>query len=233
MPTSFGQTALLIFSRTPSSEAVAKAFDRSAGQNGNRAIAQRLIRQTLATARRSRLPVFTYYDTEQIRQTFGENLADALESVFNRGYEKVIALGNDCPDVSVPLLLEASRRLEAQQLVLGPAYDGGVYLIGIQQAAYQRRAFIDLPWETAQLQAGWEQYLATRPVEIGWLEPFSDVDQASDLQALLARLPQWSGLKKHLLSILASFCLAIRWESQHFHSVANIPLTPLRGPPAG
>ena len=233
MPVDSGQTALLIFSRTASSEAAVKTFDRQAGQAVNRTIARRLIRQTLATAHRSRLPVFIHYDDRQSAgETFGERLAQAFESVFAKGYTKVIALGNDCADVSASLLLDASRRLGEEKLVLGPAHDGGVYLIGLPKAAYRRQAFVDLPWETAQLQAGWENYLADTPLAIDWLEPFGDIDQASDFKALLARLPQWNRLRKQLLCILASFFPALTWAGQPVHSVAQLRLTPLRGPPA-
>ena len=77
MSTSFDQTAILIFSRTARHEAVVKVFDRKAGKSKNRAIAHSLIRQTLATANRTRLPVFLYSTAAQSADTFGENFADA------------------------------------------------------------------------------------------------------------------------------------------------------------
>ncbi len=232
MPVNFGQTALLVFSRTASCEAAVKTFDRQAGRRGNQTIARRLIRQTLATAQRSHLPVFIHYDRQPARGPFGERLAGALEAVFEQGYANVIALGNDCPDVSASLLLETSRRLEKGPLVLGPARDGGVYLIGIHRAAYQRQAFVDLPWETGQLQAGWAQYLAAMPVAIDWLEPFDDIDRAGDFKALLARLPRWSRLRQQLISILASFFPAAAGNGHFPDLPANIRPHSLRGPPA-
>ncbi len=231
MSASFGQTALLIFTRTPVQEAASKTFDPNTGQSGNQAIARRLIRQTIATARRTQLPLFLYYDKPNPSEPFGEHLAQAFESVFAKGYSKVIAIGNDCPELSPSLLLEASSRLSEQKIVLGPASDGGVYLIGIQQNTYQRQAFIDLPWETPHLQAGWKQYLSSNPLDILWLEAFSDLDNAADFKALLARLPHWNLLKKQLLSILASFHIALAFDTWIFPSVSSNSLSPLRGPP--
>ena len=232
MSASFGQTALLIFSRNASQESVAKTFDRKVGKKGNQAIAQRLIRETIATANGTHLPVFLHSTTAQNANTFGENLADALESVFNKGYTQVIAIGNDCPDLSKSLILEADLRLQEQKLVLGPANDGGVYLIGIQKSAYQRSAFLALPWETVHLQSGWKQYLATGDLEINWLQPYSDIDHAADFKALLNRLPKWSLLKKQFLSILASLHIALVFEHRNFPSVAIQSSPPLRGPPS-
>ena len=232
MSASFGQTAVLIFTRTPTQEAAAKTFDHQLGKSGNQAIAQRLIRQTIATAKRTQLPVFVHSSALQCAHTFGENLANAFESVFAKGYSKVIAIGNDCPDLSSDLLLKVSSNLSDQNLVLGPANDGGVYLIGIQQNAYQRQAFIDLPWETPQLQAGWKQYLPSSSSDILWLEAFNDLDHVADFKALLVRLPQWSLLKKQLLSILASLHIALTFDRWKLPSLVSNCIPPLRGPPS-
>lgn len=228
----FEPTAILIFSRTATYEAMVKTFDPASGQRGNQAIAQRLIRQTVATARRTRLPVFLHSTPVQATGTFGENLADALESVFDKGYANVIAIGNDCPDISVALLLDASRRLTEKKLVLGPATDGGVYLIGIHKtAAYHRRKFVALPWEGARLQSGWEKYCRPFQTDVDWLQPLSDIDQAADFRALLDRLPFWSLLRKQLLSILASLQTALTVSGRYFPAVDSRCMMPMRGPP--
>ena len=90
MPVDSGQTAILIFSRTASQEAQVKTFDRNAGQSANRVIVQRLIDHTVDTARRTQLPVFIHYDTKPSTGTFGTHLAEALESVFKKGYTSII-----------------------------------------------------------------------------------------------------------------------------------------------
>ena len=228
----FEPTAILIFSRTARHEAAVKTFDAASGKNGNQAIARKLIRQTVATARRTRLPVFLHSTPAHVAGTFGENLAAALESVFDKGYVNVIAIGNDCPDISVALLLDASRRLAAKKLVLGPATDGGVYLIGIHKtAAYHRRKFVALPWEGARLQAGWEKYSKDFHTDVDWLQPFSDIDQAADFKALLDRLPCWSHFRKQLLSILASFQSVFTAGHRLFPVINPHGISPLRGPP--
>ncbi len=231
MPVDSGQTALLIFSRTASQEAELKTFDCNAGQSANRVIVQRLIRHTVATARRTRLSVFVHYDTRRSSGTFGTHLADALESVFEKGYTSIVAIGNDCPELSAPMLLEAHARLAKQKLVLGPAFDGGLYLIGIQKSAYHRPSFVNLPWETPQLQTAWKEYPAAEPAEMDWLEPLSDVDHAADFKTLLARLPRWNRLRTQFRSILASFAVTANSFSRNVLPLIQISLAPLRGPP--
>jgi glycosyltransferase A (GT-A) superfamily protein (DUF2064 family) len=231
MPDRLNQTAILIFTRTPVQEAASKVFDQNTGKHGNQIIAHCLIHETIKTARRTQLPVFIYYDQPNAAETFGEHFAKAFDSVFAKGFSKVIAIGNDCPDLSVDLLLQTSDALCSQKLVLGPATDGGVYLIGIQQQAYQRQAFVELPWETNHLQSGWKQYSATNSEEISWLEFFNDLDHPADFKAFLKHLPSWNLLKKHFLSVLASVRVpldSIQWNTS---SLAVLSIYPLRGPP--
>lgn len=232
MSTRIEQTAILIFSRTATFEAAVKTFDQAAGKSRNEQIARRLIRETLATAHRTHLPVFLHSTPAQSTGSFGEKLANALESVFDKGYENVIAIGNDCPDINVGMLLEARRKLEENKLVLGPTTDGGVYLIGINRnAAYHRRKFIALPWQGDRLQAGWEKYGHHSNIVLDWLEPFSDIDRAADFKALLRRLPVWNPLRKQLVSILASSLRPLAFYQGKFFPAAPGSSTPLRGPP--
>jgi glycosyltransferase A (GT-A) superfamily protein (DUF2064 family) len=221
-----GQTAILIFSRSASQEARVKTFDQRVGKKGNRSIAQRLIRHTLATAQKTRIPTFFYGSNAQFAHSFGENLANAFESVFAKGFSKVIAIGNDCPNLSASLLLDANQVLAKRNLVLGPATDGGVYLIGLTKSAYQRQGFVGLPWETAQLQGAWHQYQA----EIIWLEPHDDIDYAIDFESFIKGLPTWSQLKKQLLDILESLYTLVL-DRPNIASVALHGATQLRGPP--
>ena len=225
------QTAILVFSRTAAYEAAVKVFDPTAGRKANTEIARRLIRRTLATAHRTHLPVFLHTTRPSTTGTFGEKLADALESVFRKGYEKVIVIGNDSPDLSTDLLLDAQQRLEENQLVLGPCTDGGVYLIGINQAYYQRRAFVALAWESERLQGSWKKYGRCTQTAIDWLTPLSDIDRATDFKALLQRLPVWHILRRQLLSILASSAGPLIAAQPLLNAATSSRTAPLRGPP--
>lgn len=230
MSANFGQTAVLIFTRTASEEAAHKTFVQNAGKNSNRNIAAGLIDHTIATAKKANLPVLIHDSMAQHAPTFGENLADAVEAVFKCGYHSVIVIGNDSPELKARTLLEANRQLAEHPLVLGPATDGGVYLIGLQRAAYQRRAFLKLPWETAALQDAWETYLPQ--VVVRWLEPLRDLDHSADFKAFLTRLPKWNLLKGLFESILASLRTELIFEVRNPLQVAFPGTAPLRGPPA-
>ncbi len=196
MLTQFDQTAVLIFSRSASQEAALKIFDRSAGKTRNEAIAQSLIQRARAVARGSKMPVFFHSTAAQNAGSFGEKFADALETVFSKGYRNIIAIGNDCPALNSHDLLLAAQHLTGTAMVLGPASDGGTYLLGIRQEAYDRSAFLRIDWQTPLVLAELQDYAQG---DFICLTEKSDVDSLADLARLL-RTDTLPVLLKHRLA---------------------------------
>ncbi len=221
-------TAILLFSRTAAEEAAVKTFDARLGRKGNRRLARHLIRQSRQTARRTGLPVFTSFSTQQTGHSFGERLANAVESVWAKGYSQLIVIGNDCPSLTPQLLRRTAAQLQHMPLVLGPAYDGGVYLIGLQQAAYQREDFLALAWETPHLQTTWQT--AAHP--IAWLAPYRDIDHATDLQAFLHNRDRNTRLLRQQLRVLLYRSAPVAVGSPAAPSATLLAAdNPHRGPP--
>ncbi len=175
------RTAILLFSRSPQEEAATKKFTFRRSQE----VVRLLLRHSLRQARKTHLPLFTCYSPQQRGNSFGERLANALEDVFTKGYDNVLVIGNDSPGLSRALLLKANKALLDGQLVLGPALDGGVYLIGINSATYDRQQFLNLHWETPNLQASWQHYISQKNIAVTRLCGLTDIDTAIDLWKFL------------------------------------------------
>jgi rSAM/selenodomain-associated transferase 2/rSAM/selenodomain-associated transferase 1 len=82
----------------------------------------------------------------------GQRMAAAFERAFREGSERVVLIGTDVPDLTAPVLYRAFRALESGDLVLGPAEDGGYYLIGLDRSAWERaptRLFSGVTWGTS------------------------------------------------------------------------------------
>lgn len=227
-----GKTAILIFTRTASGEAAAKTFHAIAGKPGNTLIARHLIRKTIRTARFSHLPVFLHYDQNAGQATFGERLADAIESVWERGFSRVAAIGNDSPELTPAILHNALRMLQENKLVLGPAADGGLYLIGFSKDQYHREQFVQLPWQTKGLQASWKCHYPADAAATVWLEELHDIDQETDFGALLKRLCRSGRLAQTLQAILASFRHRSSFIPRRVRIFSTVSVVSrLRGPP--
>lgn len=224
-------TAILLFSRTASEEAGAKTFNHGLNLRGNKAISQCLIQQTESIARHTHLPFYRCYSTEQEGNYFGERLANAIESVYAKGHDQVIVIGNDCPFITSSMLLSVSQQLNNKRLVLGPANDGGVYLIGIQKRAYNRGKFLSLPWQETILQNGWRTYAQQVSISINWLESHFDIDHAIDFKNLLKLLPFHHRLRKKLIRICTPDSSTVFFVPIESYSKEQLPHLPLRGPP--
>lgn len=171
-------TALLLFTNTPAQEANEKSF--APRQKENLQIANALRGHAGGLARRAGIDYFIIDSSKQQGTTFGQRLAHAIQSVFDKGYEKVIAIGSDCPALSQQLVHKAICETQTNKSVLGQATDGGVYLIGLSKEIFNQENFAAIEWQTERVFALLKNYLdGSHP--IFFLPPLGDVDTASDI----------------------------------------------------
>ncbi|MEP6712186.1 MAG: DUF2064 domain-containing protein [Ferruginibacter sp.] len=143
-------TAILFFSRSSVEEASAKNW--LPGKNKkNQLLAKQLIKQTLAEAKKTNLPIFIVDSAKQTGQSFGEKFSNAIESVFNKGIQNVIAIGSDCPRLTAADIQKAYDISCQGNMVLGPDTRGGVYLLGLNKNNFNPQRFQQLPWQTSNL----------------------------------------------------------------------------------
>jgi uncharacterized protein len=124
------------------------------------------------------------------RQGLGASLHDAIVDLLGAGYGTVCLVNSDSPTLPTSILLEAARALAApdDRLVLGPAEDGGYYLIGLKQA--HRRLFEDIAWSTSQVLAQTEERAREIGLAASRLPVWYDVDDVVSLRRLRAQLRQ-------------------------------------------
>lgn len=116
----------------------------------------------------------------------GRRLAVAFAAAFDEGAKSVIALGTDCPWVTARLLDDAFEALVNHDAVLGPALDGGYYLLGLSRLL---PVFEGIPWSTEQTAAATLARLAQSGARTQQLPPLRDIDSPDDLAALLVDWP--------------------------------------------
>lgn len=221
--------AILVFTRTGKEEAQAKVFSTQRSLKKNTAVAKRLIKHSLKTARQTKLPVYPVFSNQQKGNNFGERLANALEAVFAKGHERVLIIGNDCPEISVDILTRAAEEISQNDFVTGPAKDGGLYLLGISQLSYEREAFIALSWKQDSLQRHFRVYSEKLGKTIKILPELSDIDEAKDLNAFI-KLSKTT-IKYELQQLLA-LALPITISPLFFPKrIFRVVRLPLRAPP--
>jgi hypothetical protein len=103
--------------------------------------------------------------------------------------ETVAALGSDHPTLPLDLVHRAFELLEAgAEVVLGPAEDGGYYLIALQAGAVRRRLFQDIAWSTDQVFPVTVERCRELGLRLELLPMASDVDTPGDLRRLAAAM---------------------------------------------
>jgi uncharacterized protein len=114
----------------------------------------------------------------------GERMKGAFSSLFQQGYSKVIIIGSDCPELTVFLIEEAYQNLETNEVVIGPAADGGYYLLGMTQLIPE--LFRNKKWSTAAVFKDTVNDVLHAGKNYFVLPILSDIDTAEDL----GRYPQ-------------------------------------------
>ncbi len=112
---------------------------------------------------------------------FGERMANAFHEAFQAGSDRVVLVGTDCPGITVGLLCEAFESLIHTDVVLGPANDGGYYLIGLRQSIPQ--LFVEIPWGTEEVLERTREAVERLGLSLRLLRALDDVDRPEDLPA--------------------------------------------------
>jgi hypothetical protein len=149
------------------------------------------------------------------------NLGERMQRWFihNLGTRssRAILIGADCPRLDAGHIEKASEILQTREVVLGPAADGGYYLIGLRGAWQSNESrfetlFHDVPWSTEQVLNVTRGRLEAAGLSFAELETREDVDTIDELRNLCESLEQatdrHADLKQGIDRILAGFSLS-------------------------
>jgi rSAM/selenodomain-associated transferase 1 len=117
----------------------------------------------------------------------GERLQRAFDESLGRIRHPVVAIGTDCPELTSERIGEAFDKLRDTDLVLGPADDGGYYLIGLSRPA--ATLFHEIAWGTDRvLEQTWAAAVRAGLTHL-LLDPLHDIDRPEDLERIRTAFP--------------------------------------------
>ena len=120
---------------------------------------------------------------DQEGDDLGARMNHAMEAMFARGYRRVVIVGTDVPTLPIAHYRQALIQLDDHDVVLGPALDGGYYLIGLRRPA--STLFIEIPWSTDRVLAMTREKADNLGLRQALWEPWRDIDTIDDLRALI------------------------------------------------
>ncbi len=190
-----GIPRIALFTRYPTPGTAKTRLIPALGADGAAAMHRRLVERTLATVRASGLP-FDLRVTGAARERFADWLGNDIPLVdqgegdlgarLARVAAPMILIGGDAPDVSARHLRAAAMALADAPAVIGPAIDGGYWLLGLREP--MPFLFEAMPWGSDAVFAETIARLGARDIEPVRLETLADLDRPEDL----ARWPELS-----------------------------------------
>ena len=109
----------------------------------------------------------------------GERMYTAFEDTFLNKYQKVIIIGSDCLDLSASVIEDAYKFLNESDVVIGPAKDGGYYLLGMKNP--HSCLFKNIAWSTSQVLKQTVSICRSQHLNYSLLPTLTDIDVENDL----------------------------------------------------
>ncbi len=125
-------------------------------------------------------PIKNRYFRHQKGKDLGERMRNAFYEVLDGSYKKVLLIGTDCPEISQEVFELAFSALEKNDIVLGPAIDGGYYLIGMKKN--YPVLFDQIRWSTDEVLQKTIEKITQEKLSYYLLPTLRDLDDLQDLR---------------------------------------------------
>lgn len=122
----------------------------------------------------------------QTGRDLGERMRNALAAGFEQGYQKIVIIGTDCFELTPEIIEQSFERLDHHDAVIGPALDGGYYLLGMKKLIPE--IFKNKTWSTESVCTETMKDFERLNLGYSLSPPLRDVDEVKDLPEELAHL---------------------------------------------
>lgn len=120
---------------------------------------------------------------DQLGADLGARMREACRATFDRGHTRLVLVGTDVPTLPLEHYRKATALLEGHDVVLGPARDGGYYLLGLAKRVDE--LFDDIPWSTDRVFRLTCERAESLGLRVACLPEWRDVDTIDDLIVLI------------------------------------------------
>jgi uncharacterized protein len=190
---------LIVMARNPFKSQVKSRLGKVLGTEVARGVYTRLVYETLLTLLSEQsgniqitltleaehgIPIFKeafpeLNVTSQCRGNIGKRMWHALQTSFDQNAEKAVLIGSDIPGIHWSIIQQAFDLIDEETIAIGPAQDGGYYLIGMQSPG--QNIFQDILWSSNSVLAGTISNITQLGLMPGFLPTCLDIDFVEDL----------------------------------------------------
>ena len=129
-----------------------------------------------------------WQQTPQSDGPLGERMANYFNETFATDAQRVLLIGSDCPDITPEIINEAFESLEHADVVLGPTFDGGYYLVGMSGKFHD--IFSDITYSTESVLEETLSLAKRNSITCHCLDRLNDIDEIDDLKQYIQQLTQ-------------------------------------------
>lgn len=186
------ENALIIFARKPEAGKVKTRLAKTIGNEKTLQIYIKLLQHTRAVVKQMPCDSFVFlteptndnfwegfFCEQQQGDTLGDKMKNAFEMLFHNGYEQCIIIGSDCPSLEKEIVEEAFLCLLENDVTIGPAKDGGYYLLGMKKLI--NPLFQNKDWSTENVFTQTMEDIETLQLTYKLLPILNDVDEEKDV----------------------------------------------------
>lgn len=187
------KNAIILFVRKPEFGMVKTRLAADIGEKKALEIYKKLLQHTQSVSAKILADKFVFYATEiceddmwnaykkfaQCGNNLGNRMENAFKNIFDKRYENVLIVGSDCFELTSEIIEEAFSLLEKNEVVIGPAKDGGYYLLGMKKM--HATIFQHINWSTPEVFDQTLQKIKSLDLSYGLLPVLRDVDTVDDL----------------------------------------------------
>ncbi len=155
-------------------------------KNKNAAIQRTLFNKTLSEIGRSGI-AHIISDGKEFGTTFESRIRSEVDRVFRKGFQNIIIVGDDTPQLSTNKLRLAANQLEQSVISIGPSTDGGSYLIAFNKTHFEKGILNNLNWQTGEFYQNLVSKVKLLSFDLSVLPKLCDIDHARDLVDFLKR----------------------------------------------
>jgi rSAM/selenodomain-associated transferase 1 len=199
------RSSVLLFVKYPEKGKVKTRLASKIGDDAALAVYQELVSSMLDELNKCRYPRRIYFTPMNAKDNMGdwigtestyvaqsgsdvgERMKNAFLEVFETGVERALLIGSDVPDITVKILDEAMDSLERNDVVIGPAMDGGYYLVGFNARSLTPEIFDNIMWSTSTVYEKTLEILRGNGQRVHCLQELRDIDTLDDLEEYLRK----------------------------------------------
>ncbi|WP_298391945.1 TIGR04282 family arsenosugar biosynthesis glycosyltransferase [Flavobacterium sp.] len=187
--------AIILFTKNPELGKVKTRLAKTIGDEKALAIYIKLLQHTRDIVAPLAVDKFVFYSENSIQDDEWDNaiyskktqkgddlgirMKKAFEEVFHLNYDSVCIIGSDCYELNTTIIEEAFKELQTKDAVIGPTFDGGYYLLGMN--TLKKELFEDKEWSTASIFSDTVADFEKLNLNYSSLVKLNDIDEEKDV----------------------------------------------------